>query len=252
MRIDNKNKRYLVSDSSPPLNPSSSLFLDVCLFFSGIFRHPTCCVTATFSGCCVGSRRGTLWSRTPSAPTPSLSRASTLPPSGQSSSPVVGTAWFNMAHTVGLQCSLNTLTSSPALFMSYDIFKGWESYWVVTQIVEWKWGTVSLIPLFWYRWGGWCLGNRGLCNDTGDKRRAAQASAVFVCTCSCLISLAPITAKDYEIHGTDLAGAVAWHEWQVAHMYPECKTQHVQRLKQKGNVSRVIECISYLSGIWAM
>lgn len=40
MRIDNKNKRYLVSDSSPPLNPSSSLFLDVCFSFFREFQTP--------------------------------------------------------------------------------------------------------------------------------------------------------------------------------------------------------------------
>ncbi|KAF0029388.1 hypothetical protein F2P81_018493 [Scophthalmus maximus] len=34
------------------------------------------------------------------------------------------------------------------------------------------------------------LKSLGLCNDTGDKRRAAQATAAFVCTCSCLIGLA--------------------------------------------------------------
>lgn len=46
-----------------------------------------------------------------------------------------------------------------------------------------------------------------------DKRRAAQANAAFVCTCSRLISLALITVGGggggggaaYEIHGADLA-----------------------------------------------
>ncbi|TMS02467.1 Adhesion G protein-coupled receptor A3 [Larimichthys crocea] len=66
-------------------------------------------------------------------------------------------------------------------------------------------GLTSLIKLRWYQLlaaGVW--GNGGLCNDTGDKRRAARASAAFVCTCSRLISLAVITVRDYEIHDAPL------------------------------------------------
>lgn len=59
---------------------------------AGISRRRTYCVTATCCGCCGGSKRGTLPSRTQSAPSRSPCRASSSPPSGRSSSPAVGTA----------------------------------------------------------------------------------------------------------------------------------------------------------------
>lgn len=67
----------------------------VCFFtWTGSFRHCTCCATATSCGCCDGSERGMLRSRTQSAPSPSLCRASSLPLSGRSSSPVVRTHFW--------------------------------------------------------------------------------------------------------------------------------------------------------------
>lgn len=200
----------------------------MCFYTSaGSFRHLTCCATATFCGCCAGSKRGTLQSRTPSAPIPSLFRVSSLPPSGQSSSPVVGTHTYTHTPEQHRNILLHThtytgptqlkgvpLKHNHSSFQRHylmcrsvsDILKGWnKSCWVLTQIVVSKCCTVSLISLFWYQWG-WCLGIRGLCNDTSDKRRAAQARAAFVCTCSRLISLALTTVRNYEIHCRDLAG----------------------------------------------
>lgn len=70
----------------------------VCFYtWTGSFRHCTCCATATSCGCCDGSERGMSRSRTQSARSPSLCRASSLPLSGRSSSPVVRTHfWFTL------------------------------------------------------------------------------------------------------------------------------------------------------------